>query len=49
MPTVTGRIIDREAGDYFANLQPDKIIQSLFKPYFEDRENMQSGFNSSQK
>ncbi|KAJ5141381.1 NAD(P)-binding protein [Penicillium atrosanguineum] len=46
MPTVTGRIIDPDTGEYFEKFQPDKIIQTLFKPFFEDRENMQGGIQS---
>ncbi|KAJ5290397.1 uncharacterized protein N7443_010650 [Penicillium atrosanguineum] len=46
MPTVTGRIIDPDTGEYFEKFQPDKIIQTLFKPFFEDRENMRGGIQS---
>lgn len=46
MPAVTGRIIDPDTGEYFENFQPDKIIHNLFKPFFEDRENMRDGTQS---
>ena len=46
MPTVTGRIIDPDTGEYFEEFQPDKIIHTLFKPFFEDRENMRDGIQS---
>lgn len=39
MPLVTGRIVNPETGEYYDEFHPDKIIQKLFKPFFEDREN----------
>lgn len=39
MPLVTGGIVNPETGEYYDEFHPDKIIQKLFKPFFEDREN----------
>lgn len=45
MPLVTGRIVNPETGEYYDEFHPDKIIQKLFKPFFEDRENREVEWN----
>jgi len=43
MPLVSGTVTGSATGNFEGGLHPDDIIQKLFKPFFEDRENLQDG------
>ncbi|PYH40419.1 NAD(P)-binding protein [Aspergillus saccharolyticus JOP 1030-1] len=43
MPLVAGRTVDPVSGEYFEQYRPDKIVQALFRPFFEERERRQNG------
>lgn len=43
MPLIRASIADPETGGYTEGYHPDTIIQKVFKPFFEDRENLKSG------
>ncbi|RAK76229.1 NAD(P)-binding protein [Aspergillus fijiensis CBS 313.89] len=43
MPLVTGRTVDPATGEYYEQYRPDKIIQALFRPFFEEREQRPDG------
>lgn len=42
MPLIKARITDPDTGDYTEGYHPDTIIQTVFRPFFEDREKLQS-------
>ncbi|KAJ5219467.1 uncharacterized protein N7498_001566 [Penicillium cinerascens] len=46
MPLVRGTVIGSATGKFEGGVHPDDIIQELFKPFFEDRENLQDGIES---
>ncbi|OJK05183.1 hypothetical protein ASPACDRAFT_74700 [Aspergillus aculeatus ATCC 16872] len=43
MPLMTGRTVDPATGEYYEQCRPDKIIQALFRPFFEEREQRPNG------
>ncbi|KAJ5928879.1 hypothetical protein N7466_007835 [Penicillium verhagenii] len=46
MPLVSGRIMDPLTGEYIDGFHPTDIIQTVFKPFFEDREKVFDGTES---
>ncbi|PWY69967.1 NAD(P)-binding protein [Aspergillus eucalypticola CBS 122712] len=46
MPLIRARIVDPETGGYTEGYHPDTIIQTVFKPFFEDREKLQGGVDN---
>lgn len=46
MPLVRGTVTGSATGKFEGCVHPDDIIQQLFKPFFEDRENLQNGIES---
>lgn len=46
MPLVGGTVTGSATGSFEGGFHPDDIIQKLFKPFFEDRENLQDGVGS---
>jgi NAD(P)-dependent dehydrogenase (short-subunit alcohol dehydrogenase family) len=46
MPLVGGTVTGSATGNFEGGFHPDDIIQTLFKPFFEDRENLQDGKGS---
>ncbi|KAL4928140.1 NAD(P)-binding protein [Aspergillus undulatus] len=43
MPLIRARIADPESGGYTEGYHPDTIIQTVFRPFFEEREKLQDG------
>ncbi|KAI9043915.1 NAD(P)-binding protein [Aspergillus affinis] len=43
MPLIKATIADPKSGGYTEGYHPDTIIQTVFKPFFEDREKLQDG------
>lgn len=43
MPLIRARIADPSSGGYTEGYHPDTIIQTVFKPFFEDRQKLQDG------
>ncbi|OJJ71763.1 hypothetical protein ASPBRDRAFT_43142 [Aspergillus brasiliensis CBS 101740] len=46
MPLIRASIVDPETGGYTEGYHPDTIIQTVFKPFFEDREKLQGGLDN---
>ncbi|KAB8230253.1 uncharacterized protein BDW43DRAFT_285956 [Aspergillus alliaceus] len=46
MPLITEGLIVPKTGEYNEQFHPDKIVHTVFRPFFEDRENLVNGTGS---
>lgn len=43
MPLIAGRVVSPTSEEYHPDFDADKVITTVFKPFFEDRENRRDG------